>query len=271
MFASAVSPIMTQEDSDAIIADLVDDLESLAMDFQAAMYNKKLVKDQRFGLVTYPEAFVGRDAVNVLLECLQELNEEMSGEDDSSISRDHALLVGRAIAEKFQLFESAFVLKSMDHPLCDDRFQFYKWKNNLPSDVAQTTYGMELKDMVKIIKKHVPIKDRFFRLRTYPRCFVGSEAVDVLLKQKCVVSRKDAVKLIRKMKKEFHCFYTIVSDKGESFDDGSHCYYRFKMDEQIMKHRNGAKDLAFHCVIDALTDNEGLTTEFNLTSQSFHK
>lgn len=259
---------MPKEDK-GIISDLVDDMESLAMDFQAALYNKNLVKDRKFGLIAYPEAFVGRDAVDVLLECLQELNEEVPGSDDSAISRENALVIGRAMAETYQLFESAFRLKKIDHELCDDRFHFYKWKNNLPSDVAQITYQMPLKQKVMILKKYVPIKDRFFRLKTYARCFVGSDAVDVLMKQRIVVSRKEGVHLIRQMKKEFACFYTIVSDKTQTFDDGSHCYYRFKMDEQIMKHRNGAKDLAFHCVIDALTGNEGNTAEFNLTSQSF--
>lgn len=256
------------------VAKLVDDLESLAMDFQAAMYNKKLVKDRKFGIITYPEAFVGREAVDVLVEVLQELNEEdPDDQEDSAITREAALHIGRAMADQYELFESAFVLKKIDHELNDDRFQLYKWKNNLPSDVAQITYHMSLKDKVKVLKKYVPIQDKFFRLKSYPRCFVGSDAVDVLLKHRIVVSRRDAVKLIRKMKQEFKCFYTIVSDKNnkdKSFDDGNYCFYRFKMDEEIMKHRNGAKDLAFHCVVDALTGNEGNTTEFNLISQSFH-
>lgn len=252
--------------------ELVDDLESLAMDFQAAMYHKGLVKDRKIALMTYPQAFRGRDAVDVLIECLRDINEETPGDEDSKVTREAALAVGKAVAEKFQLFQSVLRLKSLDkYELNDDGFHFYRWNNNLPSDVAQITYQMTLKDKFLTMKKYVPIKDRFFRLKTHPRCFVGSDAVDVLMKQRIVVSRKDAVTLIRQMKEEFGCFYTIISDKGQSFDDGGNCYYRFKMDQEIMKNPEKAKDLAFHCVIDALTGNEGNTTEFNLASMSFHE
>ncbi|CAB9504977.1 DEP domain-containing mTOR-interacting protein [Seminavis robusta] len=252
---------MPKSSTTDLVSRLVDDLESLAMDFQVAMHERGLVKDRKFGLITYPDAFVGRDAVGVLVDVLYEMHEE-----EEDISRQSALMVGRAMAEHLELFESAFRLKAMDHELSDDKYHYYHWKNNVPSDVAQTTWEMSLMDKVKVLKKYVRIQDRYYRLKMYPRCFTGTEAVDVLMKQRIVVSRRDAVKLIRKMKREYGCFFN-VTDKNQPFEDGFY-FYRFKYDEDLMQ--KGVNKAAFDAVMDALTGNEGMTTEFRLTSESFH-
>jgi hypothetical protein len=247
--------------------DLVDDLESLAIDFQEALYDRDLIQDRMFGLIKYPNVFLGKDAVDVLVELLQEYNEGCLGTRDSTVARDGALEVGRAIAVEYELFESAFVMKNLDHELNDGK-QFYKLKNNLPCEVANTTRNMSTLDKLRVMRKYVTIQDRMYRLRTYPRCFVGSEAVDVLMKKKIAISRQKAVKLVNKMNHEFHCF-DHVADKGKKFEDGN-SFYRFLPDEELMK-EHGAKVKALNSIFDALTGNEGMTTEFDLAGGSSHR
>lgn len=250
------------------ILGVIDCLESFAMDFRAQLNDQGLIQNRRFGLATYPDAFLGNEAVSVLVELLQDLVEETPGYEDHVVAREEALVVGQKIAERFQLFESAFVLKSMDHELSDDAFQFYKIKHNLPADVANSTNGMMLADYVKVIKRDVAVADRAYRLRMYRSCFVGSEAVDLMMKKCLCVSREEAVKLIRKLNKRFSCF-KHVCDSKRNFEDGLY-YYRFKWDQEKLDRVGDGqtnKVSAINCAIDALTGNEDPTTEFKLTSE----
>lgn len=261
---------MAESDYSNILS-VVDDLESLALDFRAMLSEQGLIHNRRFGLATYPDAFKGSEAVSILVELLQEILEETAGYEDHIVAREEALIVGQKIAKRYQLFDSAFVLKSMDHELCDDPFQFYKMKHNLPADVANTTNGMMLADYVKVMKRYMSVEDRVYRLKKYRSCFVGSEAVDMFMKQRLVVSREDAIKLIRKLNKRFSCF-KHVCDKNRDFEDGLY-YYRFKWDQESLDRGDvqSTKVSAINCAIDALTGNEDPTTEFKLTSeQSFY-
>lgn len=39
-------------------------------------------------------------------------------------------------------------------------------------------------DLVKLLRERLAVKDRWFKLRKYDRCFVGSEAVDLVVEEK---------------------------------------------------------------------------------------
>ena len=87
------------------------------------------VKDRRYRLRTYKECFIGTDAVSLLLDILQQI--EKMGEDgddaanvrggsSSRYTRKHAVVLGRAIAEKFNLFSHV----TNDHMLMDDYYMY---------------------------------------------------------------------------------------------------------------------------------------------------
>ena len=247
------------------IMESVDDFESLAMDFRAQLSDRGLIRTRRIGLATYPHCFVGSDAVELLQELLEEETEH-----EKKVGREEALLVGQKIAENFQLFESAFVLRSMDHELSDDT-KFFKIKHNLPADVANTTNGMMLADYVKAMKRCVSVQDRMYRLKKYRSCFVGSEAVDTMMEQRMCVSREDAKNLIKKLNKRYACF-KHVCDKNRHFEDGYY-FYRFKWDQEALDRDEGqgTKVDAISCAVETLTGNEKFSTELKLTSeQSFY-
>ena len=96
------------------------------------------VKDRRYRLKTYKKCFIGADAVTLLYEILQQVDELDETEHDASFShhsddhvmtarvefhqytRRHACALGRALAEKFNLFTHV----TNDHLLMDDYYMY---------------------------------------------------------------------------------------------------------------------------------------------------
>lgn len=71
------------------------------------------------------------------------------------------------------------------------------------------------------------IKERSFRLKSYPQCFVGREAVDWLVSH-LEVSRQEAVAIGQRLVKE-NWIHHVVDE--QSFQD-DYFFYRFRWDEQ---------------------------------------
>merc|ERR1719229_1226117 len=68
------------------------------------------------------------------------------------------------------------------------------------------------------------VKDRTKHFKTYKDCFVGSEAVDYLIRENLAVSRRDAVELCNSLMLEFGLFEHITKDYP--FKD-EHLFFRF--------------------------------------------
>ena len=52
---------------------------------------------------------------------------------------------------------------------------------------------VQLRFAATLLRHHLPIQDRTYKLQLYPACFIGSEAVDLLIKNGIVASRSEAV------------------------------------------------------------------------------
>jgi hypothetical protein len=102
----------------------------------------------------------------------------------------------------------------------DDRLQPY---------VENSIAHIELKDLVREMRDigGIKVKDRRYRLSVYPRCFVGSDAVD-WLKKRFGLSTEDAVKLGQRLIDEKLLHH--VTD-GHPFENG-YFFYRFFWDEE---------------------------------------
>lgn len=74
-------------------------------------------------------------------------------------------------------------------------------------------------DTIKIINalKKVKVKDRMYHFKKYRECFIGSEAVDVLIESGFAKSRGDAVKLGRMLQKEYLLFDHVCGN--HEFED----------------------------------------------------
>ncbi|XP_009602320.1 uncharacterized protein [Nicotiana tomentosiformis] len=89
----------------------------------------------------------------------------------------------------------------------------------------------ELAIIVKKMKQSIVVKDRFYKLRRFTNCFLGSEAVDFLSEDQ-YLEREEAVEFGRKL--ESNLFFQHVLDENV-FEDGNHLY-RFLDDDPFVSH-----------------------------------
>ncbi|XP_059279851.1 uncharacterized protein LOC132033786 isoform X1 [Lycium ferocissimum] len=87
----------------------------------------------------------------------------------------------------------------------------------------------ELAVIVKKMKQSIVLKDRFYKLRRFTNCFLGSEAVDFLSEDQ-YLEREEAVEFGRKLASNL--FLQHVLDENV-FEDGNHLY-RFLDDDPVV-------------------------------------
>ncbi|XP_057973684.1 uncharacterized protein LOC131161743 [Malania oleifera] len=78
----------------------------------------------------------------------------------------------------------------------------------------------ELAVVVQKMRGSIVIKDRFYKMRRFTNCFLGSEAVDFLSEDQ-YLEREEAIEFARKLASKL--FFTHVLDENV-FEDGSHLY-----------------------------------------------
>jgi len=78
-------------------------------------------------------------------------------------------------------------------------------------------------EVVSSFKSMVEVRDRSYMLRMYRNCFVGSDAVDILVKKGLVTNRRDAVKLCQMMLSE-GVFHHVLRE--HQFEDAK-LFYQF--------------------------------------------
>ena len=86
----------------------------------------------------------------------------------------------------------------------------------------------DLSGIKDIIRIHIEIRNRSFMKRVHRDCFLGSDAVDFMVKHGLADSRSQAVQIGRRLCEEK--FIRHVNDNAR-FKDASHLYYRFAEDD----------------------------------------
>ncbi|OIS98966.1 PREDICTED: uncharacterized protein LOC109232432 [Nicotiana attenuata] len=96
-------------------------------------------------------------------------------------------------------------------------------------DLSSSGSMDELAIIVKKMKQYIVVKDRFYKLRRFTNCFLGSEAVDFLSEDQ-YLEREEAVEFGRKLASNL--FFQHVLDENV-FEDGNHLY-RFLDDDPFV-------------------------------------
>jgi len=86
-----------------------------------------------------------------------------------------------------------------------------------------------VKSIVKDLRDHLEVKDRTYRLKTYPQCFVGAEAVTYLLSSGYATTEEDAVSLGEGLR-EMDVFDHVTKDHPFK---NEYLFYRFSEDEDF--------------------------------------
>ncbi len=158
------------------------------------------VDDRRYHLSSFAECFVGKDAVKTMAGYFK-------------ISTAQAVEVGQALQSMHCLY----------HVAHEQSFQegdfFYRLGTSTKADKVSMSEAM------KTLKAHEAelVKDRSYGSKTYPQCFVGSEAVDHLVNAHRL-SRLDAFIVLQRLF-NLRVFAHVVGE--HSFEDGK-LFYSFR-------------------------------------------
>ncbi|CAB9497546.1 Rac exchanger 2 protein [Seminavis robusta] len=228
-------------------------LEAIAAAFQDKIHQQNLIQDRKYRLQTYQNVLVGKDAVSALVEVLQE-----RGYND--VSRDQALKLGLEINQQFQILRHV----TGDHELKDEKL-FYRLYRNLPSQVEQAKKEKTSWDIMDMLERNVDIQDRVYHFRTYTQCFVGREAVDVILKLKLAMSREEAVELVLDSNREVHSLEHVTRD--HDFAD-AFLFFRFiPQNERLLNPHSERQNLG--ALFDALVAGDNMSEMDSSANSSF--
>uniref|UniRef100_A0A7S3A396 DEP domain-containing protein n=1 Tax=Rhodosorus marinus TaxID=101924 RepID=A0A7S3A396_9RHOD len=97
--------------------------------------------------------------------------------------------------------------------------------------------GIGIDEIVSAFKTSVVVKDRKHMLKTYKKCFVGSEAVDVLVREDIVSNRKDAV-AVGQLMLDQGIFHHVLRE--HQFEDAK-LFYQFTEGHGEKVTRDGSK------------------------------
>lgn len=82
----------------------------------------------------------------------------------------------------------------------------------------------DLEDLARQFQRGCKVVDRKYHLRVYPKCFVGSQAVDFMVQSKMARNRQEAVELGRDFVRRLNLFEHVCRD--HDFKD-AYLFYRF--------------------------------------------
>lgn len=145
-----------------------------------AMKQNVSVRDRKFRLKVYEDCFVGTDGIDFLVEYLQ------------LDRRKDAVKIAQHMNNKLSFCEHV----TSDHKIKDENL-FYRF-----TDFA-CAKQFTLVEVMRAFQRGVPTEDRTYRLRTYQNVFIGSEAVDWMIKYKFAPTRANAVELGNRLAKQY--------------------------------------------------------------------
>jgi hypothetical protein len=181
------------------------------------------LRDRTKNLVAYRQCFIGSEAVDAMLY------------GELASTREEAVELGRKLASELNLFRH---VRGRHMFKDEDLYYHYRTTNQRDSAATVSTVSAHLSvissstradterltTMSHAFRQCVQARDRRYRLKTFKQCFVGSEAVDVLVHTRLVATRKDAVEFGRTLMRKLNLFQHVTGD--HAFSD-EYLFFRF--------------------------------------------
>eukprot|EP00750_Incisomonas_marina_P012929 INCI17184.2.p1 GENE.INCI17184.2~~INCI17184.2.p1 ORF type:complete len:1088 (-),score=164.61 INCI17184.2:2533-5796(-) len=161
--------------------------------------------DRKWHFKTYEHCFVAKEAVSWLLTT------------EHCATRPEAVEICRELAQRGFIHHVVDPERNGDF---EDKYLFYRF----PEEMMDAE---KLKEISTRLRETVPIRDRKYYFRIYKACFIGREAVDVLMKLGYASTRQSAVTVGRQLLNSK--LFRHVCD-GHNFKD-DYLFYRFYVDE----------------------------------------
>eukprot|EP01084_Bolivina_argentea_P076988 139565_1 len=181
----------------------------LSLHMQAAILEKKLdIKNRKYHLKTYSNCFIGSDAVKYIIKLEIAANEH------------EAIIFGRKLIKNniIRHVENEHNFKNKD--------LYYRFTPSFHQRMVdnlnrQESIPIQLK--AEMLEKRVEIKTRKWNLKTYPDCFIGSEAIKFMFKLRIADNEKGAIQFGNRL---IESGLVIHVAKKHSFKN-KHIFYRF--------------------------------------------
>jgi hypothetical protein len=201
----------------------IDNLKEISIAFEQGV----TVKNHRFRSKLFPNTFIGSDAVDFMVV------------SEIATSRKHAVQIARALTREYNQFEHCM----RDHDF-EDNHMFYcfvdKSKRTEPITKCKAQ-EMSLDEIASAFENGVSVRNRKYRMITYPNSFIGSEAVEFLMKSNLAETRSDALKLGRKLATEYDLFQSADSARDCVFRDENSLYKFIQEDKRKPRRHIGGE------------------------------
>ena len=178
------------------------DAMAQALQFSVESADRKCKKTRK----KFRDCFVGSDAVEILMTL------------GKFQTRYQALAVGRLLQDSKAMFEC--VNSPKVYQLEDDKRLFYEFTANTTAGTTRPKNDallLNLEEKMRTFQRGVKVKDRSYRLTTYKQCFVGKEAVDLMMRNKMGATRQECVELGRMLQKKYNLFLPVTG--AHEFED----------------------------------------------------
>lgn len=177
-------------------------------DIARALRQGVQVSTHRYHLKSYKDTFLGSEAVDFL--------------EQFCANRQDALLIGRRLHNEYNLYDHV----TKDHELKDEGL-FYRFNkdNEITGGLSLIQLDMDtatLRNIAKDLEANIEVKDHRFHMRVYKDTFIGSDAVDYLIK--VCKSREEAVEVGRALARTFNLLEHVTRD--HDFSDERY-FFRF--------------------------------------------
>jgi predicted ATPase len=208
------------------------------------------VKSRTYRLKTYPKCFIASHAVDYMVK------------EGFCTSREEAVELGQELQNELGLWHHV----CNDHQF-EDKYFFFRYsatfsgsstdddslsiKSGSSLGESSRVSDMDISDIASKLFRGLNVKDRFYKLKKYQNCFVGSEAVDFMVQAKLASSREDALALGKQLMENYDLFYHVR--RAHHFKD-EYIFYRFSEDATI---GSGTESM------------DGSTESFNLNLDDF--
>jgi len=168
------------------------------------------VRSRVVRLRKYKDCFVGSEAVDWMMEKL------------NLKTKEEAIEVGEMLLHRgfiFHYTRSASFLNS--------KTEYYRFRDKLES--SHKLDDDKINEIVVLMRWEVQRKDRKKGKQVYPACFVGSEAVDWLVKKLKLSSREEGVEFGQTLIDRSIIHHVNF---GETFTDKQTSFYKFYQDDK---------------------------------------
>ncbi|CAI9116377.1 OLC1v1017507C4 [Oldenlandia corymbosa var. corymbosa] len=218
------------ECKDELEDDTKDAIEPLAMKGRILLYTRLRCQDSKEARLFLHGKRLRYVEINVDVYPGRKLElEKLAGSSDVPRVFFNEILIG-GLSELKSLDESGKLVEKIEYVVSEaPSFEAPLPPLSGEDDLSSSGSIDELALIVRKMKDNIVVKDRFYKMRRFTNCFLGSEAVDFLSEDQ-YLEREEAVEFGRKLASKLFLRHVLEENM---FEDGSHLY-RFLDDDPLI-------------------------------------